>query len=137
MTIEIEVNPPVPETNVETTLDGFITDRDGTPIIEATVKILNNITTTNELGFFEITGLVNSDFAVIEVEKSGYFKQYETLKPTKTAINRTRIQLTERNSSGTLSASTGGTITIQQGSSVEFQPNSFIDENGNRRENKG
>lgn len=128
---EIEMTPPTPETNIETALNGFVTDLSGAPVEDATVKILNNITQTNELGYFEFTGLVNEKFAVIEVEKLGYFNQFETFKPTKTATNRIRIKLYEKNISGILSAAAGGAIDIGQSSRVEFQPNSFVDENGN------
>lgn len=131
LTTDIDMNPPIPNINIETTLNGFVTDRSGVPIEDAVVSILNNNTVTNELGYFEIKGLVNEKFAVIKVEKFGFFNQIETLKPSKTAINRTRIQLTERVISNTLSSQTGGTVSINQSSSVEFQPNSFIDKDGN------
>ncbi len=128
---ETEIEPPIPQTNIETTLNGFVTGRSGEPLADASVKILNKTTQTNELGYFEITGLVNQQFAVIEIEKAGYFNQYETIKPSRTSINRTRIQLTEKLLSSSVNAATGGTVFINQGSSVEFQPNSFVDESGN------
>lgn len=133
---EIKNQPTVPEinvgtTNIQATIDGFISDRNGEIIADATVRILNASTQTNELGYFEITGLVNEESAVITVEKPGYFNQYKTITPTKSATNRTRIQLTEKSVSETITSSQGGLVTIDQGSSVQFQPNSFIDQQGN------
>lgn len=130
-TTEIEMNPPTPETNIETAFSGFVTDSSGEPIVDATVKILNQTTITNELGFFELTGLVNAKFAVLSIQKYGYFDQYKTITPSKTAINRIRVQLIERTSSGSFAATAGGTIAIGMESSVTFQANSIVDENGN------
>ena len=130
-----EVSPivpqPQPTTNIETILTGFITDRDGEAIADAEVSILNSMTQTDEFGFFEITGLVNDRFGIIKVEKLGYFSQFKTLTPSKNATSRTRIQLTEKGFPETLQANTGGEISVGQNSSVQFQPNSFVDEQGN------
>lgn len=131
ITTDLTPIPNEPTINIETTLNGFITGRNGEAIPNAAVSILNSATQTNELGFFEITGLVNEKFAVIKVEKSGYFNQFETLIPSKNSINRTRIQLTEKGSPETISSNAGGQISISQNSSVDFQANSFVDEQGN------
>ena len=131
MTTEMIDIPHEPEINIETTLNGFITDRNGEPISDAEVSILNSLTQTNEFGFFEITGLVNEKFAVINVEKSGYFNQHKTIIPSRTSINQTRIQLTEKGAPKTIASNVGGQITIFQNSIVQFQPNSFVDEQGN------
>ena len=132
ITTDIEMIPPIPQVNVENTFSGFVTDLDGNAIADATVSVLNNSTTTNELGFFEIRGLANEQFAVLKVEKAGYFDQYETLVPSKTAINRTRIQFVERNLSSSFSSANGGSVvSMDLASRVIFQPNSFIDEDGN------
>ncbi|MFK7771696.1 MAG: carboxypeptidase-like regulatory domain-containing protein [Saprospiraceae bacterium] len=131
LTTEMTTIPTEPETNIESTLNGFITDRNGAPIEEAQVTILNAFTVTDEFGFFEIKGLVNDKFAVIKVEKSGYFDQIKTLVPSKTITSRTRIQLTEKGSPETFNSSNGGEISIDQNSSVQFQANSIVDEQGN------
>lgn len=128
---DIERTPITPQVNVEATINGFITDLNGEAIPDATVSITNNMTQTNELGFFEITGLVNEKYGVIEVEKPGYFKQYETIVPTRTATNRVRIKMMERSLASIIPASTGGIVSIGSNSKVEFQPNSFIDSDGN------
>lgn len=131
ITTDLETIPPIPEVNIEATFNGFVSDVNGEPILGASVKILNQMAETNELGFFEIKGLVNEEFAVLAVEKYGYFSQYKTLIPSKTAKNRTRIQLVERTSSGSFSAASGATISIDGASKVSFQANSIVDESGN------
>ena len=131
ITTDLTKTPTEPTINIETTLNGFITDRNGEEISGAEVSVINASTQTNDYGFFEIKGLVNEKFAVIKVEKSGYFNQFETIVPSKSAINRTRIQLTEKGSPEIVSSNTGGQVSISQNSSVNFQPNSFIDEQGN------
>lgn len=130
-TTEMTTVPNEPEINIESTLNGFITDRNGDPILEAQVSILNAFTETDEFGFFEITGLVNEKLAVIKVQKDGYFDQFETLVPSKNNTTRTRIQLTEKGSPETINSNNGGEISVGQNSSVQFQANSFIDEQGN------
>ncbi len=131
LTTEIITVPNEPEINIEGTLNGFITDRNGQPISEVQVSILNAFTQTNEFGFFEITGLVNEKMGVIKVEKMGYFDQYETLIPSKNTTSRTRIQMTEKGAPETCMSNSGGEISIGQNSSVLFQANSFVDEQGN------
>ena len=123
--------PNEPTTNIEADLNGFITDINGNPVSEAEVSVLNASTQTDEFGFFEIKGLVNDRFGLIKVEKFGYFNQFETLVPSKTATSRTRIQLIEKSGAQTLTANTGGEVSIGQNSSVQFQANSFVDEQGN------
>ncbi len=128
---EMVTVPNEPEINIEGTLNGFITDRNGDPLEGVGVTITNSFTETDEFGFFEITGLVNEKLAVIKVKKSGYFDQFETLVPSKNATSRTRIQMTEKGSPETFAANTGGEVSVGQNSSVQFQGNSFVDEQGN------
>ncbi len=130
LTTEIITIPTEPEINIEGTLNGFITDRNGDPISDVQVSILNAFTQTNEFGFFEIRGLINEKFAVIKAEKMGYFDQYETLIPSKNTTSRTRIQMTEKGASESFSSNNGGEVSIGQNSSVQFQANSFVDEQG-------
>ncbi|MFK7771693.1 MAG: carboxypeptidase-like regulatory domain-containing protein [Saprospiraceae bacterium] len=131
MTTEIITVPNEPEINIEGDLNGFITDRNGDAVAGAQVTILNAFTETDEFGFFEIKGLVNEKFAVIKVEKFGYFDQIKTFVPSKNTTSRTRIQLTEKSAPKTFAANTGGEISIGQNSSVQFQANSIVDEQGN------
>jgi hypothetical protein len=131
LTTETIKIPTEPEINIEGTLNGFITDRNGEALTGVGVSISNAFTETDEFGFFEITGLVNEKLAVIKVEKSGYFDQFETLAPSKNATSRTRIQMTEKGSPETLAANTGGEVSVEQNSSLQFQGNSFVDEQGN------
>lgn len=131
LTTEIIETPNQPEINIEATINGFITDRNGEALPDVQVTLLNVSTETNEFGFFEITGLVNEKFAVIKVEKIGYFDQFETLVPSKDVTSQTRIQMTEKILSGSFASSNGGEISISQNASVQFQANSIVDEQGN------
>ena len=131
LTTETIKTPTEPEINIESTINGFITDRNGVPLPEVQVSILDASTLTNEFGFFEITGLVNEKFAVIKAEKTGYFDQFENLIPSRNATSRTRIQMTEKDISQSLASNTGGAVSIGNNSSVQFQANSFVDEQGN------
>ena len=131
ITTDIIEVPPEPDRNIESTINGFVTDSDGEPVGEVNVSILNSFTQTNELGFFEISGLNNERNAVIRFEKVGYFDQIETLIPSKNTISRTRIQLIEKSAPQSISASVGGQVTIGQNATVQFTPDSFVDEQGN------
>lgn len=70
-TTDIDRNSSIPNINIRTTLNGFVTARNGSPLSDATINILDNTTQTNELGFFEIQGLVNEKFAVFKIQKKG------------------------------------------------------------------
>lgn len=126
--IRVDVEP---EINIESTINGFITDLDGDPIADAQVSILDGYTYTNEFGFFEITGLVNEKLAVLKVEKPGYFDQFETLIPAKNATSQTRIKLIEKGTPQVFASSAGGTFTINGNTTVTFIPTGFLDEQGN------
>lgn len=130
---DTEIIPTIPQINVEATITGFVTDEYGEVVPDAEVFMSNTTTKTNELGFFEITGLVDSRMAVMKISKFGYFDQYETYTPSssKSADSRTRIQLINRNISGSFIATNGGEVTLGNNSTVSFQKSSFVDEANN------
>jgi len=130
ITSEMTIIPDDPEINIESTINGFVTDLNGEPLAEVDVHILNSFTQTNEFGFFEITGLNNDRNAVITFEKTGYFDQFETLVPTEDATSRTKVKMTEKGVPQSFSTTTGGQVTIGQNSTVQFPPNSFTDDQG-------
>ncbi len=130
-TTEVERIPPEVQVNIESTIQGYVTDKNGMPIPDARVTVFNESKQTNEYGFFKITGLVNELQALIKVEKTGYFNQFRSLIPSEEAVDRTRFQLVEKNTPQTILATTGGEVTILGETTVAFQVNGFIDEFGN------
>ena len=131
--LDSENNGPMPENLYEITVSGFVTDEDSNPISGAEVSLVTDMAVTNEMGYFEVTGLADEQLALVTVSKPGFFKGFRTLVPSqsKTAKNRTRIQLIKRIATTSFESSSGGSATIGDKSKVTFQANSIIDSQGN------
>lgn len=131
--LDSENTGPMPENLYETTVSGIVTDIDGVPVADAEVSLVNAMVMTNELGYFEITGLADQDLVLVTVKKLGYFNHFKTLTPSQsiTATNRTRIKLINRTAIDSFNSTIGGSITIENQSKVIFKENSIIDSEGN------
>lgn len=127
-TTDIDKTPPTPMDFYQTTIEGFIVDEDNTALEDVTINLGSESTTTNELGYFEISGVGNSQYTVISAEKEGYFNNYETYIPSRdaNAKSQTRMQMTTRQMTDAFDSSAGGNITIGNQSKVSFQANSIV-----------
>lgn len=131
--IDTNTTPEVVQQFFETQVEGFVVDENGAALQDATITFGTATALTNRLGYFEISGFGNENYAVISVEKDQYFKTHKTYVPSKntSSTSQLRIQLTQRNASGTLQSSAGGEISIDGQTKVDFQPNSIVDSSGN------
>lgn len=128
---ETSIDFPEPEIIVSAQIDGLVTDSDGIALEGATVAMNNEITTTDQNGYFKLAGLADSKHQMIKVHKEGYFDNYEVFRPTTAATDYTRIRLTQKDSPISLDASAGGTVSTTSQAKIEFAPNGFVDQNGN------
>ena len=126
--VKMEPNPPI--ITIETSVLGLVADLDGNALEGAILTLGNTQTTSDENGYFKLTGLADSDNAIIKVEMAGYFDAWHAFEPFKEDIAQTNIRLTPRSNPLNINANDGGDIQFEN-AKVSFEPNSFVDENGN------
>lgn len=117
--------------NVKGDLTGFVADEFGTPVIAATVKMGNLMTTTDTYGHFFFKNVqMNAKGSFVRVEKSGYFPGSRRFFAIKDVENRVKIELMAKSFSESFEAQNGGTVNIAGGSSIVFAPNSIQMDDG-------
>lgn len=122
--------PTPPIITVETGVLGMVTDLDGNALEGATLTLGNSQTSTDENGYFRITGVTDSDNAIVKVGKAGYFDVWRSFQVFDNDIAQTKVRLTPRTNPLLVNASNGGEIQFEN-AKVNFEAGSFIDENGN------
>ncbi|MEO1263633.1 MAG: carboxypeptidase-like regulatory domain-containing protein [Bacteroidota bacterium] len=125
---DLEPTPPV--ITIESAVLGSVTDPAGNALEGALLTLGNSQTTSDENGYFQLTGTTDEANAIIKVEKMGYFDAWHAFEPFANDIARTKIRLTPRTNPFNLDAGQGGEITFEN-AKVDFSSGGFIDENGN------
>ena len=128
---DTQITAPGPIITILSQVSGLVTDRQGTALPEATVWLGNNSSTTDENGYFSISGYANEEGAILKVELMGYFTNFHAVRPFEGETARTTIQLTERSAPAQITTTSGGAITVNGGGKVTFASNSFVDSEGN------
>lgn len=125
---DIDKTPPTPIDYYETTIAGFVVDEDDHALEDVTISLGTESTTTNQVGFFELSGLGNSQYSVISAVKEGYFNNYKTYIPSEdfNAKSQTRIQMNRRLETEVFESNLGGSFVVGDESKVIFQPNSIV-----------
>ena len=109
---------------------GKVVDESNSPIDNVTIKIGNEITTTDANGIFVINDVnVFEKFAYITAEKNGYLKGSRALVPTE-GTSQVAIILLDENVSGSILSGSDGDVSLLDGTKVSFD-GAFKDENGN------
>jgi hypothetical protein len=99
-------------------LQGNIYDEKGQPASGATVIVGKQRVITDENGYFRIDKAPISGVSpMITVEKDGYFKTFRSFRLT-SGTTQLVVQLTKKESIGTITATTGGELALQNGSRV-------------------
>ena len=127
---DTQINSPGPIITILSQVSGMVTNQQGTALSDATVWLGDNSTSTDENGFFSLSGYANSKGAILKVELAGYFTNYHSIQPFENETSRTRVQLMERIAPEQITASSGGSIDVNGGGKVNFEANSFVDEDG-------
>lgn len=113
-------NPIVFTYNVNASIGGIVVDENDNPVVNAQVTIGSNVSSTNAQGIFYFSDIqVNQNHAIVEVNKSGYFKGYRAVRSTQNGIEYTKIKLVPKTSAGSFDNSVGATINVP-GSSAQL-----------------
>lgn len=125
----IEVTPIIPDftEKVNAEISGFIVDENNKPVFNIEVTAGNKTTTTDEYGFFHITGAAVPEIAgFIKASKAGYFPGYKTFLAEdgrKTFIN---MKLLPRNNPGSIDAAAGGALDLPGGAKLTLPSNAVV-----------
>lgn len=117
------------ESNITITINGRILDENKTGIAGATIKIGGKTTFSINEGVFLLKQVsIPKERAIIEVEKTGYWKRSFAFIPSSgdAVLN---IFLMEKQFNKSVSATAGGTISLYN-FDVEFPANAFVTSNG-------
>jgi len=120
---------PNPTVKFEINTTGEVYDLQGEPIKNAIVTLGDNITQTDDNGFFDVTGLANESKAVVSVEKEGYYSGHPVFYPEEGTGQHVKVQLMERLVSGTVTTS-DRVVNVDQ-HQVDFTNATFKDVSGN------
>ncbi|MEZ4957986.1 MAG: carboxypeptidase-like regulatory domain-containing protein [Saprospiraceae bacterium] len=127
---ETTMEPTPPVITVETSVIGLVTDLDGNALEGAHLTLGNSQTTSDENGYFKLSGLTDSDNAIVKVEMNGYFDAWHAFQPFEEDIAQTTVRLTPRSNPLNINADNGGEIQFEN-AKVSFAAGSFVDESGN------
>jgi len=114
---------------------GQILDEMLHPVEGALISVGESEVYTDKDGFFRLDkAQVNEYYALLTVEKLGYFKGYRNVIPKLKRSSEIKIMMQEKVKVGSIVAETGGQVYIEgQDHSVSFQPG-FVDEWNNEYE---
>jgi hypothetical protein len=117
-----------PEITVNANIQGFIFDTDNKPVATAVVRVGDKSAVTDLQGLFRINNAsVSSKYAVVKIEKTGYFSLTKTLVAAPENDNVIRAQLIPRQLSGVVEAGKGGEVTLNNGAKIKLPANAMID----------
>ena len=123
------INPVIPDfaTQVNTSVNGFITDENDNAVAGASV-IGGAITViTDQFGYFKIsTAAFAKTAGFVQVTKPGYFTGYRTFLPIEGKTTFIRLQLIPKTNAGNVEAATGGTITTTDGAKITIPANAVV-----------
>jgi len=111
--------------NINGSLRGQVIDENDAVVTDATIRLGNLSTTTDEYGYFSFSDVtMNSKGAYVTVEKSGYFPGSRRFFPQADAVSRVKIELIDQSFDQSFEAAAGATITFD-GVAVEFPANAI------------
>ena len=128
----ITVDEEPPTVLVVSSFKGKVLDEKGQPVSGATVSVSNNLTTTDQNGLFVLKNIkAIKGSALVKVEKAGYFTGAAMSGSRSSGQQYTRITLTAKGPTKTLSAAGGGTLSWPGGLKITIAPNTLRRANGN------
>ena len=94
--LEVVDNVPQPVTKVSATIYGLILDASGQAIIDATISTSELQTTSDENGYFSLTGLFDQNGTNIKAQKEGYLESHGTILPIANGSLQIKFTLIEK-----------------------------------------
>jgi hypothetical protein len=117
---------PVLPDPVTATLQGNVFDETGAPAPGATVTVGTRTATTDNRGYFRITGAaLDKNMSLVTAQMNGYFKAYRSFAATSGA-NQVQIKLIKRTLAGTVAAASGGEAALANGSKVALPAGGIV-----------
>ena len=123
------VNPVIPDftTQINASVNGFITDDNGDAVESANIKAGAITVATDKFGYFKISNAAFAKSAgFVQVTRTGYFTGYRTFIPVAGKETFIRLQLIPKISAGNVDATTGGTVTTTDGATVTLPANAVV-----------
>ncbi len=109
---------------------GFVTDVDGTPLVNVEVEAQDQVVLTNADGSFILEAIEPGLGIVLEFTKDGYAKNYTSTQILSWETANANARMLAIDGMGQFIASEGGLVEVGE-VSVEFQPNGIVDSDGN------
>jgi hypothetical protein len=108
---------------VTSTLQGNVTDENGKPAVDVSIRVGTNTATTDSKGYFRIADAqLDKNASLVTAAKAGYFKAYRSFSAT-TGVNQVMIQLIKKSNAGVIKADAGGQVTLANGSVISLPAN--------------
>jgi hypothetical protein len=119
--------PPAGSTGTITaTVTGRAIDENNNAVINASVSINGQLTTTDQHGIFLLKNISVDSRCIATNTKTGFFNCNHAFKVSANTVNYIHVVLISNAQTHTLSAPAGGTVSLTDGSSIQFAPNSFV-----------
>jgi len=124
-------NPQLSGTQIQTSFIGKIIDLNGNKLAGAQIRIGTSAATANNDGLFHLQNVpVDEQFALIEVSKSGYFKQFRNIIPRTDEPNTVVVKMIPKVFNGSFNTDEGGEITMPDGGKIIFSAGDLQKFNG-------
>ncbi len=116
---------------ITSSVDGQVHDINQRPVANATVRLGNLSTMTDEYGLFSFENVtMNEDGTFILVTQNGFLNGSRRFFPRENINNTVVIEMIPENFQSSFDGATGGTVTINGTTGVAFPANSIVDANG-------
>ncbi|MEM9819435.1 MAG: carboxypeptidase-like regulatory domain-containing protein [Bacteroidota bacterium] len=121
----------VPVNMISASLSGIVTDEDGAPVNNATVRVDNRQVLTDENGVFLFRNVSMNEFGtLVKINKTGYFTASKMLNPRAGDRSNTRVMLLSKTIVGTVMADAGGSLTANGNSKITLPASGIIKGDG-------
>lgn len=118
---------PNPSYSVSATVSGIITDVNGDGLENAIIQVADQNTTTDKNGYFRVDAdILDRDGQFVTVEKSGYFNGYTFVNPQLNKRSHVRMQMIEKELSGSFDSADGGKVVTNGDASVNIPANGIV-----------
>ncbi len=116
---------------VISSVDGQVQDTDKLPVENATVRLGDLTTTTDEYGLFSFENVtMNEKGTFITVSQNGFLDGSRRFFPREDINNKVVIEMIQENFQSSFDATAGGNLVINGSTEVTFSPNSIVNANG-------
>ncbi|MFC2134125.1 hypothetical protein ACFLR4_03810 [Bacteroidota bacterium] len=106
-------------------INGIVTDQEGNPIINASVHVGNNVTNSNDMGYFALSGLPRNERTIVKFRKRDYVPtdKYCNVRFGESIL--LNIPLTLRSEKININSAVGGTL-ADEDLEVVIPPYAFL-----------